>query len=393
MRCLIISASMGAGHDGVARELGSRLSATGDHAEVVDMLDLLPFRLGAGLRRLYSGMVRFTPWLYELVYRVFFVARRRQPTVSPVVLAAMPGLRREVARYRPDVVVSTFHLAAQAVGRLRTGGGLDAPAAVVLVDFAVHRLWLHPGCDLFLCSHPAAARAVRAALGRPARSTGPVVPRRFHAVGSTGVTGDTAERAAARRGLGLPVTGPLVVLAGGSLGMGSGMRSAARAVAATGRYVPVVLCGRNERLRRALRQDGVVALGWVDDVPSLFGLASVLVENGGGGLTCAEAFAAGLPVVTYRPIPGHGRAGAHELASAGLSILARCEARLLDALDTLTAPAGSDRQVRAARALFTEDPAVAVAELGRAGTPDRVRVMDQPARPVARSGQGGVNAE
>ncbi|HEY9473162.1 MAG TPA: hypothetical protein VIS06_04835, partial [Mycobacteriales bacterium] len=174
MRCLIVSASMGAGHDGVARELAGRLGVTGHHAEIVDLLDLLPLRLGAILSAFYSGMVRYTPWLYELVYRVFFISHRRQPTVSPVVTLALPGLRRTVWRYRPDTVVSTFHLAAQAVGRLRQHDGLDAPTAVVLVDFAVHRLWLHPGNDLYLCSHPAAARAVRAGLRRPARASGPV---------------------------------------------------------------------------------------------------------------------------------------------------------------------------------------------------------------------------
>lgn len=402
MRCLIVSASMGAGHDGVARELAGRLAHTGQHAEVIDLLDLLPLRLGVALRRTYSGMVRYVPWLYELVYRTFFVSRRhRQPTASPVVLLALPRLRRAVARHRPDAVVSTFHLAAQAVGRLRARGGLDVPAAVVLVDFAVHRLWLHPGNDLYLCSHPAAAQAVRTRLERPARATGPVVPGSFHAcrpdpigvvaVGPATATVARSDPAAARRRLGLPEQGSLVILAGGSLGMGSGMASAARAIAASGRHTPVVLCGRNDRLRRDLgRTAGVVALGWVNDVPALFAVASALVENGGGGLTCAEAFAAGLPVVTYRPIPGHGLAGAHELSAAGLSALAFQESELLDALDRVAGPDGQ-RQVRAARALFAEDPVAAVVELAATAAPDRTRAVRRPDRPVAtRSVARGV---
>ena len=38
-----------------------------------------------------------------------------------------------------------------------------------------------------------------------------------------------------------------------------------------------------------------------------------------GGLSCTEALVAGLPVLTYRPIPGHGRANAAVLAGAGLA--------------------------------------------------------------------------
>ncbi|MEE3921714.1 hypothetical protein V2I01_36055 [Micromonospora sp. BRA006-A] len=40
-------------------------------------------------------------------------------------------------------------------------------------------------------------------------------------------------------------------------------------------------------------------------MPALMRAVDVMVENA-GGLTCQEALAAGLPVVTYRPIAGHG---------------------------------------------------------------------------------------
>ena len=43
-RVLVISASMGAGHDGAARELAARLRAAGHHAEVRDFLDSGPLR-------------------------------------------------------------------------------------------------------------------------------------------------------------------------------------------------------------------------------------------------------------------------------------------------------------------------------------------------------------
>lgn len=379
MRYLIVSASMGAGHDGVARELASRLSSAGHDAKVVDLIQLEPYGTGVLLRWFYSAMVRYVPWLYELIYRIFFVPHRVQPTASPAVRLALPQLRRVVAQYQPDATISTFHLAAQALGELRQRGQLPVPSIVVLVDFAVHKLWLHPGTDLYLCTHPAAAEAVRAALGKAARATGPVVPGGFHACAAI-----DSDRPAVRRRLGLPEIGRLVIVAGGSLGVGHGVRSAARALAGSGRYVPVVLCGRNERLRRRLAGDrGVVALGWVDDVPALFGVACALVENGGGGATCAEAFAAGLPVVTYRPIPGHGRAGARELVKAGVATLVSSEADLIGALDALTVPGPArDGQIAAARALFTEDPASVIADMSgsmRAGP-----VLSVETRPAAR---------
>jgi UDP-N-acetylglucosamine:LPS N-acetylglucosamine transferase len=133
MRYLIVSASMGAGHDGVARELASRLSSAGHDVGVVDLIHLQPWRTGVLLRRFYTSMVRYAPWLYELIYRVFFVPHRVQPTVAPAVRLALPELRRVVARYRPDVAVSTFHLAAQALGELRLRGGGEGNSVAVIV--------------------------------------------------------------------------------------------------------------------------------------------------------------------------------------------------------------------------------------------------------------------
>ncbi len=55
--------------------------------------------------------------------------------------------------------------------------------------------------------------------------------------------------------------------------------------------------------------------------PCLMAAADVLVENA-GGLTCMEAFAAGLPVVSYRPIAGHGQGNAKDMEAAGVAALA-----------------------------------------------------------------------
>ena len=49
-RVLVVSASMGAGHDGAARELVRRLKAEGHEAEMRDFLTCPPLRIGVLLR-------------------------------------------------------------------------------------------------------------------------------------------------------------------------------------------------------------------------------------------------------------------------------------------------------------------------------------------------------
>ncbi|GAA0283928.1 galactosyldiacylglycerol synthase [Actinomadura nitritigenes] len=353
-RLLILTAGMGAGHDAVAGELGRRLAPHGVEVSVVDVLDLVPLRLGHALRRAYAGAIRSAPWLYAAVYRAFFVSRRpgplRPPPPSPLTALIAARLHRRVREVPPDAVVSTFHVAAQAAGRLRGAGGLDAPSLVLVTDFAVHRMWLHPGNDRYLCPDKAAARAVTAATGRPASMCAPLVPPEFHRP-------DVREgRERLRRASGAGPDEPVVLISAGAWGVGR-VVEAAGVLSASGRYRPVVLCGRNGHLRRRILGTGLApALGWRDDVAELMAGAYALVDNA-AGMTCREAFACGLPVISYRPIPGHGRDGARAMARGGLSVYAHSPAELVEALDRLKD--GALRRTRAARvdALFSAEPA------------------------------------
>ena len=56
-------------------------------------------------------------------------------------------------------------------------------------------------------------------------------------------------------------------------------------------------------------------------MPALMAACDALVENA-GGLTSLEAMRAGLPVVSFQPIAGHGRENTARMAEAGVSRLA-----------------------------------------------------------------------
>ena len=340
---------MGAGHDTVATELARRVRARGHEAHVVDVLALLPFGLGAGLRRFYQCSVRHFPWAYALLYRTFL--RRgpgRRPSGVPLARLAAHRLTDLADRTGADVVLPVFHLAAQLTGHLRTRGGLRVPSAVFLLDFAVHRQWLHPGNDRYFCLTEQAAREVGQDIGTPAEPTGPVVAPEF-------LTPGPAAARWTRRLTRYAPGRPPVILSAGAWGAGSRLPDTARLLAAHG-FLPVVLCGRNEALRDRLSGiRGVLALGWVADVPGLMHAAGALVDNA-AGQTAVQALAAGLPVVGYRPLPGHGAEGVHRMALLGLSELAETETDLIGALNRLARPGlDRDRRIDHARKLFRAD--------------------------------------
>ncbi|WP_190015456.1 MGDG synthase family glycosyltransferase [Streptomyces lucensis] len=347
---------MGAGHDTVAAELARRATSYGHEPHVVDVLRLLPCGLGTGLRQGYRASVRHAPWVYAGVYGAFLRGGGPRPSGVPLARLAGDRLTGLVDRLGIDVVVSVFHLAAQLTGHLRSRGVLRVPSTVFLLDFAVHRQWLHPGNDRYLCLTDAAAAEVRAAVGARTVTTGPVVAPAFRAPapGAARWRERFAGRAPGR---------PPVLLSAGAWGAASGLAATARTLAGAG-YLPVVLCGRHQRLReRVSRVPWAVALDWTDDMPGLLCAAYALVDNA-AGQTAVQALAAGLPVVGHRPLPGHGADGVRRMAGLGLSEYAPDGPALLEALGRL-AENGRERTSLAARgrALFRCDAMEHVAGL------------------------------
>jgi processive 1,2-diacylglycerol beta-glucosyltransferase len=309
-RVLVISGSVGAGHDGAADELIDRLRGHGVIADRRDYLDAVPWLARLVLRDGYPLSIGRAPEFFEWL----FVNLERSGVVQQITLRLCQAARRRVRRWSEGypVVVSTYPLASQTLGQLRGASELDAVTVTFLTDPAVHRTWVHPDVDHHLTVTEATSRMGRLVYRTPMRPVGGLVSPRF------GERLSAARRRALRIELGLEVDLSVALVVAGSLGLGD-ITDAVREIASTGVVQVLVLCGRNERLRAELAEvRGVVALGWRDDVPALMAMADVLVHNA-GGLTLTEALTAGLPAVTFRPIPGHGCANAAVLAEAGLA--------------------------------------------------------------------------
>ncbi|MGW1802623.1 glycosyltransferase [Streptomyces sp. NPDC001984] len=362
-RVVIVSAGIGAGHDGAARELERRLVADGIAVDRYDLLDLLPAGLGRTVRDGYHRMLVRAPWIYQRIYN----STERAGGGGPLARALLHSAENRVLRALPAdaaAVVSTYPGASRVLGGLRLAGRLRVPVFTYLTDFSVHPLWVADGVDVHLAAHAVPAAQAQGLGACDVRVGGPVADPRFRPA-------DPAERRAARARFGLPEGTPLALLVAGSWGVGP-VRQVALELRDCGAAVPVVVCGRNEVLVEQLRADGIEHVhGWVDDMPGLMQACDVLVQNA-GGLTSLEAFAAGLPVASYRCIPGHGLTNAAALAEAGVAAWICDPAELKDVLcDLIDGPRGL-LQREAGLALFAgagEGPADEIARACRVGVP------------------------
>lgn len=307
---MILTARVGAGHDRPAYELAARLRARGAVVAVHDYLDALPrfgqVIIGDGYGVVVNRMPRFFDWL--------FYALEHRWDVRGIILTFLTLSERTVRRWTrdADVVVSTFPLSCQTLGRMRAAGRIDVPVVSYLTDPAPHRMWVHPGVDVHLSATSACAVAADEIYGVDVLPAGPLVDPRFSRAHTD------ADRTETRHSLGLRDDECAVLISAGSLGLGDVPALVDGALRNPAAHV-LVLCGRNAGLREELDAiPRVTALGWRDDVPALMAASDVLLHNA-GGLSVTEALVANLPAVTYLPIPGHGRANATVLADAGLA--------------------------------------------------------------------------
>ena len=355
---VVVSASIGAGHDGAARELGRRLTADGFAVTHHDFLDMLPADLGTVLRGTYARQLRYAPaswgWLLRLV-----AGPRGCAAASALAKGAATTRMHAAVAHQPAAVVSTYPLASQVLGELRRTGGLTAPVLAMMTDPSVHPLCVSAGMDLHLAPNLEAV----AAIGARAAMVAPVVDPAFRLR-----TRSSGEILAVRQRLGLPAARRVALVVAGSWAVGDVERTVFD-IAATGLASPVVLCGRNDALRQRLRGAPAVALGWQDDMPVLLQAADVVVHNA-GGLSSTEALATGVPVISYRCLPGHGTANAAQLSRSGLSLWPRDTGQLAQALrHALDGDLREQQQAAYARLAQAPDAAALIAGLARRPSP------------------------
>ena len=319
IRVLLLSASIGEGHDGPARTLSAALERRGAQARTLDALAVA----GPRAQSLAGAGTQYDTRLGNAAF-----------DVAPQVIAEWPwgqraagralqalfgrSLLRAIGHERPDVLVATYPGASEVLGRLRLARRLDVPVVSAVTDLASLRYWAHAGVDEHLLIHEESAAEVRRIAGPATRVTA-----------AHGLT-DPAFRAplapgAARAVLELPAGGSMVVVSGGGWAVGDLRGAVDTALHVRADHV-VVLCGRRADVHAELtgRYRGVAAVsvwGFTDRMAELLAAADVLVHST-AGLTVLEAMMCGCRVISFGWGRGHIRANNRAYREHGLAAVA-----------------------------------------------------------------------
>ncbi|HUZ22593.1 MAG TPA: glycosyltransferase [Streptosporangiaceae bacterium] len=357
---LLLSGSIGMGHDALAAACATALAARGFSTRTLDAMRLLGRRGGRAGEAVFRTMLS-VPGLFDAFH---FAALRPGGRLARLADAAssrrvVPRLRGYLDEQPVDLVISVFSTGAAAVSRLAER--YPAMSHVVFcTDVTPHRLWVHQNVDLYLVTSAVAEAAVRRfepdarVLVLPA----PVRPAFYRA----------PDQAAARAALSVPPEEPCVLLMSGAWGLGP-VAAAAQALGDAGVHV-LAVAGRNARLERKLAaaaasQPRVRPFGFTDAIPALMAAADLVITSSGD--TCTEARVVGRPLLLLDVVQGHGRDNLqHELelgdaavTSAGTAEVVRSA---LAALDRAKPPSAAPTT---SPAVFDEAFAAALATIGR----------------------------
>ena len=299
-RALLLSGSLGAGHDVHAGACAASLTRWGWSARILDAMRLLGPRGGSAGEAVFRGMLAI-PGMYDAFH---FAALRPGGRLALLTDAAarrqlVPRLRDHFDREPADLAISVFATASSAVSAL--ADRYPGMTHVVLCsDVTPHRLWVHRAVDLYLVTSPAAEASVRRyqPQARVQVIPSPVRP---------GFTGPPSQEEA-RASLGLPGHDRAVLLMSGAWGLGP-LAAAAAGLADAGVQV-LAVAGRNtrlqDRLRAAARQRRRLhPFGYTEQIPLLMAAADLVITSSGD--TCAEARTVGRPLLLLDVVPGHGR--------------------------------------------------------------------------------------
>jgi processive 1,2-diacylglycerol beta-glucosyltransferase len=346
MRILIATVTAGAGHLAAAAALDEAWRALRP-GDVVERLNLTKF-FSPLHRKIYAdGYVKLVEHAPELWGMLFAktddpkVARRINRIQRLFPSRSRVRFARLVKQFKPDAVLCTHYSPLEVLGQMRAKAGgtgfssvsvqrtkgistdntgeaktgkMPVPLCVsVVTDFEAHALWMDPGVDLYcVAAEETKARLVsRGARAGNVVATGIPIAAKF---------ASKPAAVAVRKSLGLRDDLPVLLVLSGGFGMGPVAEILTELDKAPEDFQSLVVCGRNDELRRDLagqdRKHPTRVLGFASNMHELMAVADLIITKP-GGLTSSEVLAMGKPLLIVDPIPGQEAANSDFLLERG----------------------------------------------------------------------------
>lgn len=310
-RILILTASMGEGHNTAARNIRSAIERESGGQAVVRVED--PYtRTNPTVNRLvqkgYAAAINNYPRLWKAVFALLSEPRVIEG-MAPLFSELNKSVEGMVREFEPTVIASTYPVFGYVMQRVRPIAG-EVPFFMVITDSTmINQTWYRYPCDgAIVADEPTAEVLLRDG----------VDDRKIHTLGfPVGLEYEDFVPAPP------PANGRWKVL----FFPGGPPQRAIETLRLLGRHESIettVITGRREETRQALLRAGLPLrgelLGWTDQMPRLMGSHHVFIGKAGGA-TVQEAIAAQIPFLVSHIVPGQEEGNIALIQKTGIGAL------------------------------------------------------------------------
>jgi processive 1,2-diacylglycerol beta-glucosyltransferase len=315
----IFHATVGTGHTTAAKALSEWCRALYPDAkvEVVDILNYVPRWLDSLITSMYLLMVRGCPWTWERLYkdtdiRSGIISGFWNKLGRGISRACIRKLIEDLNAFRPDAVITT-HFFGMSV--LLDNWEHSTPIYFVNTDYATHLLQRDPRFDGWFVGSGEAVRQYGAdsipAIDITVKNFGIPITMEYSRL---------PDRTAARAALNVGDDAVMVTVTGGGIGVGS-LEAVTDSMLDRSDWYVELICGDNAKEHDRLRDKyfpfkHINVRGFVNNMRDYYAASDVLVLKP-GGLTSAEATAAGAVMLLLEPLPGVERYNCDYLLERG----------------------------------------------------------------------------
>ncbi len=333
-RILILTASMGEGHNTAARNIRDALLSEGGGQ--VEVLVADPYtRTNPVVNRIVQKGYTVAINKYPRTWRVVFNLLSRRGVVEgmgPLLSELTAGVRDMIDEFQPDLIASTYPIFSFIVAKLRKRDpSLVAPLYTIITDSTmINSAWYRCHCHGFLVADEATARVLR---------NDSVPAHLIHTLGFPVSVAFESLTAAPH-----PGNGPwkVIFFPGGRTN---------RAIATLQRLAQIpnlsvtAVTGRRQAIFDALQSANLPTngelVGWTDRMPELMASHHLFIGKAGGA-TVQEAIAAKLPFLVSHVVPGQEEGNIALIERSGIGTLATGNpARIGDIIEGVIAVHGA----------------------------------------------------
>lgn len=313
-KILILTASMGEGHNTAARNIRNALLA--ERADGIDVLVADPYtRTNPVVNRIMQGGYTMAINRYPRAWKIIFQILSRRGVVEgmgPMLAELTSAVHELILEFQPRIIVSTYPVFSFLISKIRKRDrALTMPFYTVITDSTqINSSWYRTPCDGFFVADESSANVLR---------LGGVPPDKIHAMGFP--VGLEFEKLVPAE---VPVDGiwRLLFLPGGP---SARAMATLQCLAKLENVTIDVVTGRRKVIYNVMNKSGLpknaTLTGWVEKMPEMMASHHIFIGKAGGA-TVQEAIAAQIPFLVNHIVPGQEEGNIALIEQSGIGALA-----------------------------------------------------------------------